>query len=377
MMKYITSLISLLFATVSVFAQESSEFTISGKFTTSYYDGLKVYLNELDYKETNSVFKRDSTTIEGNQFTFKGTLEKPISLGYLTLQDNEDLTAIIILEKGNISLEMSEIPQMSGTVKNDELREFSNQQIKNNQELQNILDKAQNLHKAGTLDETTSNELEQIFVDQQNLMHSDVYDFVSRNILNELGEFFFTIYAANMKTTELERLYAAARPEFQQGTIIKALMNQYVWSLGNLREGQKMLGIDLKNLDGKIEDVAIHFGKGKVVLVDFWASWCQPCLKSMPTIVKLYDRYRDSGFEIVGISIDESESSWKSAIQRFRMEWPQYIDDGEQWKGAAAQQYNITRIPQTYLLDKEGKIVGHNLSGVALIEKIEELLGDK
>lgn len=373
-MKKITiALVAFLLATGAL-AQEKKEFTIKGKFSSAYYDGLQVYLNSIDYKGSSDVVKLDSVKVEGDQFVLRGELEKPISLGYITLEENDDITAIVIVEAGTINLEMSAVPQMDGTVKNEALKNFSNAQIKNKENLEAVLEEAQTLHRAGTLDEETSNKLEGEFNDQRKLMQDEVYDFVSTNILNELGEFFFTIYASAFTLPQLERLYAAATPEFQQSFQIKSLMNQYVWSLGDLREGKEFKGIEMKNLAGELEDISKHFGKGKVVLVDFWASWCGPCIKAMPVIVKLYDRYRDSGFEIVGISLDQDESGWKAAIKRLGMEWPQYIDDGGGWKGGAAREYNITRIPQTYLLDREGRIAGHDLAGENLIEKIEELL---
>lgn len=373
MKRYTLVLVAFILA-ISALCQEKREFTINGKFPTSYYDGLTIYLNEIDYKGTNNIVKKDSVLIDGDKFVLKGVLEKPLSLGYITLAENEEVTAIVILENGTIALDMQEIPQMSGTIKNNALRDFSNAQIKNKTTLEAILEKAQTLHRSGTLDEAMSQKLEQEFNDQRQLMQDEVFDFVSTNILNELGEFFFTIYASSFKVADIEKLYAASTDTFQQSTQVKALMNQYVWSLGNLREGKEFKGIEMKNLTGEIENISKHLGKGKVVLVDFWASWCGPCIKTMPVVVKLYDRYRDSGFEIVGISLDQDESLWKAAIKRLNMEWPQYIDDGGGWRGGAAQEYSITRIPQTYLLDKEGKIAGHDLAGASLIEKIEELL---
>lgn len=376
-MKRITVAIVCLLLAISVLSQEKREFTIQGKFPTSYYDGLMVYLNTIDYKETNNVVKKDSVLVEGNKFTIKGVADKPISLGYVTLAENEEITAIVALEKGTINLEMGDVPQMDGTVKNENLKEFTNAQLKNKAVLEAILEKAQSLHRAGSLDESTAEKMEQEFNDQRKYMQSEVYDFVSTNILNEIGEFFFTIYASNFGVRNLETLYAASSEEFQQSFQVKSLMNQYVWSLGSLREGKEFKGIEMKSLEGELENISKHFGKGKVVLVDFWASWCAPCIKTMPIIVKLYDRYQDSGFEIVGISLDQDEAAWKHAIKRLNMSWPQYIDDGGGWKGGAAKEYNITRIPQTYLLDREGKIAGHDLAGTALIEIIEELLTEK
>lgn len=373
---FLGTLLTLIFA-IPITGQTNREFTINGKFPSSYYDGLTVYLNEIDYANTNQMLVKDSATVVGDQFTFKGTVEKSIALRYITLPDDEQVTALIVLEPGTISLEMTQVPTMSGTVKNTELNNFTEQQIKSRQELERILEDAQNRHKAGTLDEAMNKKLEADFNNQRSLMQKDVYDFVSKNILNEIGEFFFTIYASDMQPSQLELLYALSTTDFQEAPLIKTLMHQQVWSLGKLREGKKFEGIELKSQDGTIENISPHFEKGNVVLIDFWASWCPPCIKSMPIIVKLYDRYKDSGFEIVGISLDENESSWKSAIKRLGMTWPQYIDDGNGSNGLAAREYNIRQIPQTYLLDKKGNIAGHNLSGVELIEKIEELLEEE
>lgn len=361
----------------SIFGQTEREFTINGKFSSSYFDGLKVYLNEIDYANTNNMQAKDSVVVTGDKFTFKGFTEKPIAIRYITIAGNEDLTALVVLEPGVISLEMAEIPKMSGTVKNNELSEFTARQIERRNELEKILEQVQSLHRSGTLTDAQNAAFEAQFSSQQSLMQQDVYDFVTKNILNEAGEFFFTIYAPNLRTSQLETLYSISTEQFQKSPLVRSIMHQQVWSLGNLREGQKFKGMELKNLNGEKEDISVHFDKGKVVLIDFWASWCGPCIKSMPIIVKLYDRYQDSGFEIVSISLDDSESSWRGAIKRLGMTWPQYIDDGGGWAGAAAQEYNISRIPQTYLLDKKGNIAGHDLSGIELIEKIEELLKEE
>lgn len=373
-MKRFTIAIVCLLLAASALSQDKKEYTINGKFSTAYYDGLMVYLNEIDYKGTNAVYKRDSVAVVGDKFTFKGEIGKPIALRYLTLAENEDLTAIVVLEAGTINLEMFEIPQMTGTFKNDELREFTNSQIKNKAKLEEILERAQNLHKIGSLNEASSAQMEDEFNAQRDLMQAEVYDFVSSNMINEVGEFFFTIYASNFGVPSLEKLYSSSNAEFQEAFQVKSIMNQYVWSLGEFREGKLFKGLDMKNAEGIVENVDMHFGKGKVVLVDFWASWCAPCIKSMPSIVKLYDRFKDQGLEIVGISLDEDEKSWQAAIKRLGMTWPQYVDDGGGWRGGAAKAFNITRIPQTYLLDQEGKIAGHDLRGAALVQKIEELL---
>lgn len=362
-------------ACLGIFAQENT-FEIDGNFETDYYDGLTVYLSSIDYKKTNEMQALDSTKVEGSKFSFSGTVNKPLEVRYITLQDNDKLSALVLLEPGTIDVTVAEIPTMSGTTKNNELNTFTQEQMVTRDKLEEILEIAQTLHRTGSLDETTGDELEKNFNEQKALMQQGVYEFVADNISNELGEFFFTIYAPNLKVTQLETLYAAANPEFQESFNAKSLINQYVWSLGKLREGQKFEGIELKNIDGATQNISEYIGNGKVVLIDFWASWCGPCVKSMPNLVKLYNEYKESGFEIVGISLDDKESSWTAAVKRLNMEWPQFFDGGG-WHGIAAKEYDITRIPQTFLLDKEGKIVGKDLSIVELTKKVQELLEKK
>lgn len=377
-MKRIFFILALSFIYVnSILAQAGKEFIIEGKFPTTYYDGLTVYLNQIDYANTNDMQMVDSVTVVGNKFTFKGTVDKAIAMRYITIVGNDELTALVVLEPGKVELLMEEIPVMKGTVKNDELSEFTAQQINRRAALERMLEEAQSLHKAGRLDEISNSGIETKFNEERTLMKQDVYDFIGRNILNELGEFFFTIYASDLSSSQLEKLYSLSTDQFQKSPLVKTIMHQNVWSLGNLREGKKFPGMELKNQEGVMEDLSTHFNKGKVVLVDFWASWCGPCRKTIPVLVKLYDRYQDAGFEIVGVSLDHDESSWKDAIKHMNMTWPQYVDDGGGWAGAAALYYNVRSIPQTYLLDRKGNIVGSNLGGMELIEKIEELLKEE
>jgi len=113
--------------------------------------------------------------------------------------------------------------------------------------------------------------------------------------------------------------------------------------------------------------------RGKYVLIDFWASWCAPCRKENPNVVRMYNEYKGKGFEIFGVSLDQSEEKWLKAIADDKLTWPQ-VSDLKGWESAAAQKYNITAIPQTILLDKEGKIIAKGLRGADLEQKLATLL---
>lgn len=114
-------------------------------------------------------------------------------------------------------------------------------------------------------------------------------------------------------------------------------------------------------------------GKGKYVLVDFWASWCGPCRTEMPNIVKTYEKYAGDDFEIVGVSFDSKKEAWTKSINEMKLTWP-HMSDLKGWNCAAAKLYAISGIPHTILFDRKGKIIARNLHGEELNLKLESLL---
>jgi len=135
--------------------------------------------------------------------------------------------------------------------------------------------------------------------------------------------------------------------------------------------GAKFPDFEAKDLDGKPLSPGNY--KGKVLLVDFWATWCNPCVYELPNVIKAYTKYHDKGFEVIGISLDQEESRLKNFIKEKGMAWPQYFD-GKGWENKIAQKYGIQSIPATFLLDGEGKIIAKNLRGEALDEQLGKSL---
>ncbi len=122
--------------------------------------------------------------------------------------------------------------------------------------------------------------------------------------------------------------------------------------------------------------VSLSSLKGKYVLVDFWASWCQPCMAELPNVIDLYHTYKDKGFEIYGVSLDRDRTAWTSTIERFGMNWIHGWDLADEKQAEVANKYGVTGIPFMLLLDKEGKIIATNLRGEALKEKLAELMDE-
>jgi peroxiredoxin len=113
--------------------------------------------------------------------------------------------------------------------------------------------------------------------------------------------------------------------------------------------------------------------QGKVVLIDFWASWCGPCRASNPGVVKLYKKYKAQGFEVFGVSIDSKKASWLQAIASDNLIYTQVNDNGG-WKARVTDTYGVSAIPSTFLVDKTGKIIAIDLEGKQLEKRLKELL---
>jgi peroxiredoxin len=139
----------------------------------------------------------------------------------------------------------------------------------------------------------------------------------------------------------------------------------------NLIAGAKFPDFEEKDIAGKPLSIANY--KGKVVLLDFWATWCGPCVAELPNVLKTYEKYHAKGFEIIGISLDKEEQALTSFIKKRDMRWQQFFD-GKGWGNKLAVKYGINSIPMTYLLDGEGKIVAMNLRGEELDAAVAKIL---
>jgi thiol-disulfide isomerase/thioredoxin len=140
------------------------------------------------------------------------------------------------------------------------------------------------------------------------------------------------------------------------------------------QKNQAAPDLSLPGMDDK--PIQLSGLKGKVVLLDFWASWCEPCRMTNPHLVKLYKKYHDKGLEILSVSLDSNQNNWKQAVAQDKMDWLQ-VNDNKGWNAPSAALYDVGAIPSSFLIDKQGTIRQVNMFGWQLESEIKSLLKKK
>lgn len=186
-----------------------------------------------------------------------------------------------------------------------------------------------------------------------------------------------TLYSQVLKdNAKGDEVMAQLKRDFPDSEAVAMLKQQEAAEKvkASLVNGAVFPEFDEKDLNGK--PLSIAGVRGKVVLVDFWATWCPPCVAELPTVLATYEKYHADGFEIIGISLDQDRQKLETFIKQKNMTWPQFFD-GKGWQNKLSRKYGVNSIPATYLLDSEGKIIASDLRGEALGAAVAKALAKK
>lgn len=347
---------------------EKPGYEITGTVSNAEANGKYIYLYDAPFRGSNTPAV-DSALVTNQSFTFKGVADTAqVKTLVLPAKEGERPAKVnLILENAKLSATFGEKETtVSGTAENDELTAYNKQVAAIYAGAEALMadlrsadkDKAEAAGKKFEEMEQQANALrKQYMTNHLNhlsgaLLLAESYYFLDDatlfSITDNAGEVFkkFPGMDRIMKTAEIKKKVAV---------------------------GQKFTDFEMADLKGKMHKLSEYVGNGKVVLVDFWASWCGPCRRSMPELIEIYNRNKAAGFDVIGISLDNKKDAWEKGIKDLNLPWPQ-LSDLQGWKCAGAALYGINSIPHTVLVGKDGTIIAKNLHGQELEDKIKEAL---
>ena len=315
----------------------------------------------------------DSAKIEKGKFVLKGKTELPelrvISMGPQTV------VAQFFAENGKVTVSADadslNKTEVKGSKSNDEFTILTKELINISKETQGLQQKYSEAMQSGNED-----GMKKAQIDYEAMMGNQaVYtkNFIRDHPKSTVSPFvvFMQVSQGQPATAhDIDTLVAFLDPSIHTSV--------YVTELKKLADKMRITDVGVLAPDFTLNTpegtpLALSSLRGKIVLLDFWASWCKPCRQENPNVVKVYNQYKDKGFDILGVSLDREKESWLKAIADDQLTW-HHVSDLKYWQSEAAVKYNVQGIPFTLLLDKEGKIIGKNLRGDELAQKLAELL---
>ena len=330
-------------------------------------DGDTVYLQTVQGRQ---LVKLDSAIIKGGTFTFDGTQDTTASR-YITYQAaGKDGVAIdFFLENGKIQINLAqENKSATGTANNDIYQEIKNQSSGLNKQMKDIYESMS--------DTTLNDEQRDAKIKEMDVLENKMIDItkaaIKQNITNPVGILLLKQNYYYMDVAELDPLMPQIPAAYDNDEIVNKIKGN-VEKMKATAVGQKVTDFEMQTPEGKAVKLSDYVGKGKVVLIDFWASWCGPCRREMPNLVEAYAKYKNKNFEIVGVSLDRDGEAWKDGIKKLNITWPQ-MSDLQYWNSEGAKLYAVSSIPHTVLIDGEGTIIARGLHGDELQEKLAEVI---
>ncbi|MDO4190611.1 MAG: TlpA disulfide reductase family protein [Bacteroidales bacterium] len=285
-------------------------------------------------------------------------------------RNGESYHEVLFPEKGEIFVELNENGSVvKGSPENDKYTDF-NGEIIGIMHVMNDIEKQLTTNTTLTEEEKTSLYTDYDRVEEE--VNERIHSYIIENIQTPSGVCVLRRNRWRFEADEVANLMSAIPNYFDYYGIVE--IKNYVENFKKSAVGCDFIDVVMQTPEGVTMAISEVMRDNKIVLIDFWASWCGPCRREMPHLVSLYEKYHAKGFQILGISIDEDLNAWKEAIQKLHITWPQ-ISALSGWKCEAVDRYAVMAVPAFFLIDVEtGKIVARDIMGDELDQKLAELL---
>ncbi|MGL5318199.1 MAG: thioredoxin-like domain-containing protein [Bacteroidales bacterium] len=347
-------------------------FEIKGK-ASAELEGKMVYLSEYTGRDS---FVRDSARVQEGAFMFRG-IQDSISnykLSFIRDKGQVDLSAVMVLENASYRVSVDSVIRITGSPLNNSLRAL----LDTNAVLckKSIVASAEleSLKRKGELTPEIESALNAIIEDVYARSQHNEIAFIEQNKNNVAGAYVFASHIHNFDDDTKRQIINSAGPDFLRYQPIE-LMKQELNKKRAAAVGEMFIDVTLPTPDGESLRLSDVVGKQKITIVHFWASWCAPCRAEMPNIINNYQRFKDKGLEIVGVSFDKQGDRWREYIQDNKLSWLHMSDLGH-WHSEAGVLYAVSSIPHVVLINECGEVVSRGLLGNDLTNKLAELLID-
>lgn len=349
--------------TILIASCKPTAYKIEGTVNEPALNGKYVFIKERINRVWTTI---DSAKIENKKFAFEGVCDSA-RVVFIAIEkaDGELLREPFVFENGDIKIHIDKSGVTAeGTEQNEVLQKYLI--LKNS-----YYTKAEEVYKS--FNDSTATESEKAAIDAkmaefENIITANDIQFSTDYANSIVGNYVFGSSFYSMTIEQKEKIVQLMTPQTKaiprMAEIIAAIDVEK-----QTNKGQKFTEIELPDMQGQKLALSSLIGKTDFVLIDFWASWCGPCMKSLPELKALYAKHKGAKLEILGVSLDDDTLAWKETVNKQQINW-KHISDLQGWKSAGANLYAVRSIPATVLIDRNGVIVGRNLK----LSEIEQYL---